>query len=94
MQEAMQTPHWSVISAVPHEDYTIDLEFADGKQGVYDATPLLEWPIFAPLKNMDFFLQAHVEYGSVAWSDKLDIAPESLYEKSVPRKEVATYSSV
>ena len=80
----MREPNWVVKSAKPRADYTIELEFADGKQGVFDARPLLEHAIFAPLKALPFFMMAHVEYDTVVWNDDLDIAPESLYEQCVP----------
>ena len=29
-------------------------------------------------------MRAHAEYGTVVWTDDIDIAPEHLYECSVP----------
>lgn len=75
---------WSVVRATPRDDYTIELKFHDGTEGVYDASPLLEWPVFEPLKNKPFFLRAHADHGTVVWNDDLDIAPETLYEECVP----------
>lgn len=80
----MSKPKWTVKEAVPQKDYTIDLVFADGQHKVYDAAPLLEMEVFAPLKSLSLFLAAKIECGTVVWSDELDIAPEHLYEKSVP----------
>lgn len=75
--------NWIVTSVEAKEDYTLVLTFIDGKRKVYNALPLLEIPIYAALKNLDFFLSAKVFCGSVAWSDNIDIAPEHLYECSV-----------
>ena len=80
----MNEPKWVVKQAVPKSDYTIELEFADGKQGVFDASPLLEYPLFAPLKSRAFFQLARVDGGTVVWNDELDIAPEHLYEACAP----------
>ena len=80
----MSEPKWVVKSAKPRADYTIELEFADGKRGVYDARPLLERPVFAPLKALPLFMMARVEYDTVVWNDELDIAPEALYEQCTP----------
>ena len=78
----MKTPVWSVRSAQPRKDYTILLRFADGSKRIYDAKQLLDDSLYAELKDPDFFMKAHAEYGSVSWSDDLDIAPEHLYECS------------
>lgn len=80
----MGKPVWSVREAYPREDYTIFLVFEDGSKKIYNARPLLEQPILAPLKDLSFFMRAKAEYGTVVWSDDVDIAPEHLYECSVP----------
>ena len=76
----MTKPRWSIISAIPCEDYTLDIIFADGTFGSYDATPLLDRPVFAPLKSIAFFMLAHAEHSTVAWNEDIDIAPEHLYK--------------
>lgn len=80
----MKTPVWVVKSVVPQENYTLLLTFADGKKRLYNARPLLNKPLFAELKNLPFFLQARVGGDTVVWNDEVDIAPEHLYENSVP----------
>ena len=66
------------------ENYTLLLTFADGKKRLYNARPLLNKPLFADLKSLPFFLQARVGGDTVVWNDEVDIAPEHLYENSVP----------
>ncbi len=73
---------FTVLSVTPNKDYTLLLAFADGTKRLYDAKPLLEKPIYADLKSLPFFLSAKAEYGTVVWSNDIDIAPESLYENS------------
>ena len=80
----MKTPVWVVKSVVPQENYTLLLTFADGKKRLYNARPLLNKPLFADLKCLPFFLQARVGGDTVVWNDEVDIAPEHLYENSVP----------
>ncbi|MBQ9528354.1 MAG: DUF2442 domain-containing protein [Fretibacterium sp.] len=80
----MKTPVWSVKSVCPTEDYTLLLTFASGERRVYDARPLLEERLYIKLRNPGFFKKAHAEYGTVVWTDDIDIAPEHLYECSVP----------
>jgi len=73
-----------VCGAEAKPDYTLKLTFSNGEQRLYDARPLLEYTLFAPLKNLPFFLMAYCDGSTVVWNDELDLAPESLYEKSIP----------
>ena len=78
----MSTPKWVVTEAFPHDDYTIELSFADGSQRIFDARGLLSEPFFALLNSLPFFMKAHADCGTVVWNDEIDIAPEHLYENS------------
>lgn len=80
----MGQPVWIVEKVKARDDYTLLITFTGGAQRIYDARPLLEKEIFAPLKSLPFFLRAKALYGTVIWSDDIDIAPEHLYECSIP----------
>ena len=76
----MKRPNWSVEEVEPRSDYTLLITFADGEKKLYDAAPLLRKKTFEPLKDVRFFMSAKAEYGTVVWTDDIDIAPEHLYE--------------
>lgn len=78
----MKNPKWVVKDVQPQKDYTLLLTFANGEHKNYDARPLLKKAIYAPLKNITYFLGAKAKCGTVVWSDDVDIAPEHLYEYS------------
>ena len=80
----MKDPIWIVKKVKAQEDYTLLITFSSGEQRIYNARPLLKKSIYAPLKNLSFFLNAKSECGTVVWSDDVDIAPEHLYECSQP----------
>jgi hypothetical protein len=83
----MSRPEWNVMDVTARNDYTLLLTFQDGQKKVYDASFLLDKPIYSRLRSLPFFLSARVECGTVVWSDECDIAPEHLYECSVPIEE-------
>ena len=59
------------------------ITFSTGERKIFDATCLLEYPAFEALKNKEIFKTAKVEYGVVTWDNgKIDLAPETMYEKS------------
>ena len=78
-------PSWIVTDVEPHADYTLLLFFANGETRVFNARPLLEKPRYQKLKSLTYFLKAAPEHGTVAWNHELDIAPEHLYQYSVPK---------
>lgn len=82
----MSTPKWVVTSVTPQENYTLLLTFADGKTGCFNALPLLQYSINAPLKDISFFMKAKLSYDTVVWNDQIDIAPEYLYDNCFPTK--------
>lgn len=82
------SPVWVVKKVQPQSNYTLLLTFASGERRIFNALPLLKKEAYPPLKNLNFFMQARVEGDSVAWSDEIDIAPEHLYEYSLPMEEM------
>lgn len=74
----------TVTHVKPREDFHLELEFSTGETRIFDARPYLEKGIFKQLKNIVLFKQAHVAFDTVCWPGNLDIAPETLYDRSVP----------
>lgn len=85
----MNNPVWVVKDVKAESNYTLLITFETGEKRIYNAFPLLEKAIYAPLKNLNFFLSAKAAFGTVVWSDDIDIAPEHLYECSQPIEKVA-----
>ena len=80
----MKNPVWVVKDVIANKDYTLLITFANGEKKIYNARPLLKKPIYSQLNNLGFFLGAKADCGTVVWNDDVDIAPEHLYEMSMP----------
>ncbi len=74
--------YYTVTDARYVKDYTIRLRFADGTEAEVDLSDELWGPVFEPLKDPEFFRQFEVaEYGTIAWPNGADLAPEFLYAR-------------
>ena len=79
-------PVWTVKKVVPLKEYKILLTFEKGTQKIFDMKPYLEYSMYKPLKDVSLFNAVSTNGQTAVWNDDIDIAPETLYEKSVPYK--------
>lgn len=73
-----------VVRVEARPDYTLALDFENGEKRVFDMAPLMDKKPFVQLKGSPLFMKASVAYGTVVWPGNIDIAPETLYERSRP----------
>ena len=73
-----------VVKVKVGADYALLLEFENGEKRVFDMRPYLDKKPFVKIKDASLFVQARVDYGTVIWPGNIDIAPETLYDRSVP----------
>jgi hypothetical protein len=72
-----------VIDVEPQQDNTLRLVFENNEIRLFDMTPYLDKKPFTKLKNSPLFMKARVEYGTVVWPGNIDIAPETLWDRSI-----------
>ena len=78
-----QEPVIKVRGVRPLAGHKLWLRFTTGEAKVFDFTPLLKEPGFAPLADEHLFVGVYIDYGVTVWRDgDIDIAPEYLYEHS------------
>ena len=65
------------------EDFTMRIEFSDGKIKTIDFFPLLNGKIFEPLKKRENFIQFGLTDWTLEWYNGADFAPEFLYEVGI-----------
>ena len=77
----------SVLKVVPRDDFHLELWFDNKEHRVFDARPYLIRGVFTRLQDVALFKQAFVSLDTVCWPGNLDIAPETLYDRSLPVKK-------
>jgi len=73
-----------VTKVVPHDDFSLELWFSTGDHRLFDVRPYLNRGVFTRLQNLALFKQAFVSLNTVCWPGGLDIAPETLFDRSIP----------
>ncbi len=73
-----------VINVQAAPDYTLLLEFENGEKRLFDMTSYLDKGVFQQLRDPRVFAAAWVDYGTVVWPGEIDMAPETLYDRSTP----------
>ena len=70
------------IAVEPRDGYRIWLRYADGTEGEVDLSHLAGKGVFSAWLDRDFFARVRVGDGdAIAWSDQIDICPDSLYQR-------------
>jgi len=64
--------------------YLLRLEFENGEKRIFDMSAYMDKRPFVRLKEFSLFALAKVDYGTVVWPGNIDIAPETLYDRSTP----------
>ena len=78
----MSTPR--VIQAEPSVNHDLFVTFDDGQKRIFSMLPYLQYPAFAPLKDLGLFSKARVAHGTVVWTEEIDISPDTLYLAGKP----------
>jgi len=73
-----------VVQVEAQEDSTLLLVFENGQRRRFDMKPFLDKKPFTGLKKLPLFMKASVAYGTVVWPGNIDIAPETLWDRSEP----------
>jgi len=73
-----------VVAVKANEDFSLELTFNDNTVRKFDARPYLDFGVFNELKDIGYFKQVRIAYGTVQWPHEQDIGPDTLYIESRP----------
>ena len=66
----------------PLSGYRIHLTYPDGAEGIIDLSADVGRGVFAPLADEAYFRTVHIgQYGQIAWSEEIEICPDSAYQE-------------
>lgn len=71
-----------VVKVEARANYELFLVFENGEKRIFDMTPYMNKLPFSRLKGSALFRLAKIDYGTVVWPGNIDIAPETLYDRS------------
>ena len=64
------------------QNFILQLVFTNDKKKQFDVKPYFNFGLFSELSDHSIFKTAKVEFGTVNWSNGLDICPDTLYLES------------
>lgn len=71
----------SVLTVTPREDFSLNIGLDNGKHGVLDIKPYLDWGVFQQLRNIEAFRRVRVAFDTVEWECGVDLDPEFICNK-------------
>lgn len=79
-----------MVAAEVVNDPSMLATFSMGKTRLFDASPLLEMPVFAPLEEGETFSRFEIVHEVVCWADgEINLSPEKMYELSYAYERIA-----
>lgn len=76
---------WPKIQSVePLSDYKLKLFYATNEVKIFDVKPCIRGSFMGKLNNYAYFKLVGLDDYTVVWPDGQDLAPDDLYENSVP----------
>lgn len=75
-----------VLNARQTSPFTLEIDFSDHTQGVFDANAYLaskSGPLLDKLRESDYFKRFFIDAGALCWPNGLEISPARLHELCV-----------
>jgi len=77
-----------VVGVRAMKGHLLWVRYNNGEQRTFDVKPLLDGPVYQPLKDFEVFRDVYIDYSTPTWLDgTVDIDPETIYEKGINPEE-------
>lgn len=73
--------YWDVIEVKVSDNLILHVRFADGTTGKVRFMPQHLTGVFKPLNDSHFFSKVFIDNGVVTWPNKIDLAPDAMYQE-------------
>ncbi len=74
-----------IKNVVVNKAFELLITFDNQEERLFDVTPYLNGPAFAPLRDFDIFKKVRVLNGwGLSWPDEIDLSHDTVYLCSVP----------
>jgi len=71
---------YKITNVTVLQNYKLELEYSDGKQGIVDLSRLVGKGVFSLWNDYKAFQNVKIgSSGELLWSDQVDLCPDSLY---------------
>ena len=77
----------SVKNVSAKNNYKLAIKFNNGKEGILDMKPYLEFGVFKKLKEPSEFKKVRVSFDTIEWASGVDLDPEFVYAKCFGKSE-------
>lgn len=67
-----------IAEVKPNLDYTLQIIFDDGRTGIFDVSPYLEFEAFTDLKNQDAFMKIMNGRYFIEWDCGADLSVDTI----------------
>lgn len=76
-------PTPDLVSVKALDGYKLSLSFADGKRGVFDCSPYMQYEFMEGVRSPEKFAKVFADHGTAAWPGGEDLCPDDLYLNSM-----------
>jgi hypothetical protein len=71
-----------IKSIKPNTDFTLSIETEDGKTGIFNVKPYLQYEVFKALNNLEEFLKVKNRAYYIEWESGADLSHDTIANRA------------